>query len=167
MLVPTREAVEKLIAARFAADVMGVPPSMLARTDASRQPADQRYDANDKPFLTSRREGFYRVRTAWSKPSAIGVACRSGMIGWWCETGVPTSASPAEFTRACTPCPDSCCRTTARLQAGENLSDSQIAAFQEDLSALGYKYQFITLAGYHIQLVQPLQFAHACARGEA
>jgi isocitrate lyase len=118
VLVPTQEACEKLIAARFAADVMGVPTIVLARTDAeAANLITSDHDANDKPFLTGERtqEGFYRVKNGLEQAISRGVAYAPYADLVWCETGVPTSASPVNSPRLCTPpAPASCCRTTAR-----------------------------------------------------
>ena len=172
VLVPTQEAVEKLVAARFAADVMGVPTIILARTDAeAANLITSDHDANDKRFLTGERtvEGFYRVRNGLEQSISRGVAYAAHADLVWCETGVPDIGFAREFAQAihavhpgkllsynCSP----------SFNWKKNLNDSQIATFQEDLSALGYKYQFITLAGIHINWYNSFQFAHAYANGE-
>jgi len=141
VLVPTREAVEKLISARFAADVMGVPTLILARTDAeAANLITSDYDENDKPFLTGERtqEGFFRVKNGLEQSISRG-ACPGKLLSYNC--------SPS-------------------FNWKKNLNDSQIASFQEELSALGYKYQFITLAGIHVNWYNTFKFAHAYARGE-
>jgi isocitrate lyase len=87
----------------------------------------------------------------------------------WCgaRPACPTSASPASSPRPCTPAPASCCPTTARRPStGRRTSTTSIASFQEELSALGYKFQFITLAGIHSNWYNTFKFAHAYARGE-
>ena len=144
VLVPTHEACEKLISARFAADVMGVSTIVLARTDAeAANLITSDHDANDKPFLTGERtqEGFYRVKNGLEQAisRAVHAACPGKLLSYNC--------SPS-------------------FNWKKNLNDSQIASFQEDLSALGYKYQFITLAGIHINWYNTFQFAHAYANGE-
>ena len=172
VLVPTREAVSKLVAARLAADVMGTPTILLARTDA--EAADlvtTDVDDNDKPFFTGERtvEGFYRSRNGIEQAISRGLAYAEYADLIWCETGTPDLAFAKQFADAihakfpgkllaynCSP----------SFNWKKNLNDSQIAAFQEDLSALGYKYQFITLAGIHINWYNTFQFAHAYARGE-
>jgi isocitrate lyase len=172
VLVPTHEAVEKLVAARFAADVMGVHTIILARTDAeSANLITSDHDANDKRFLTGERtaEGFYRVRNGLEQSISRGIAYAAHADLVWCETGVPDIGFAREFAQAihavhpgkllsynCSP----------SFNWKKNLNDSQIATFQEDLSALGYKYQFITLAGIHINWYNSFQFAHAYANGE-
>ena len=163
VLVPTREAVEKLISARFAADVMGVPTLILARTDAeAANLITSDYDANDKPFLTGERtqEGFFASRTAWNSPSPA--ALLTPRTPTWCgaKPAYPTSASPVSSLKRCwRPARASCCRTTARRPStGRRTSTTRRSRrFQEELSALGYKYQFITPGRHPRQLVQHLQ----------
>ena len=172
VLVPTREAIEKLISARFAADVMGVPTLILARTDAeAANLITSDYDANDKPFLTGERtqEGFYRVKNGLEQSISRGVAYAPYADLVWCETGVPDIGFAREFAQAVqAACPGKLLsyNCSPSFNWKKNLSDSQIASFQDELSALGYKYQFITLAGIHINWYNTFQFAHAYARGE-
>jgi len=172
VLVPTAEAVQKLIAARFAADVMGVPTIVLARTDAeAANLLTSDVDENDKPFCTGERtaEGFYRVNNGLEQAISRGIAYAPYADLVWCETGKPDIGFAREFAQAvlaehpgqllsynCSP----------SFNWKANLSESQIASFQEDLSDLGYKYQFITLAGIHINWYNTFQFAHAYAGGE-
>jgi len=172
VLVPTQEACEKLIAARFAADVMGVPTIVLARTDAeAANLITSDHDANDKPFLTGERtqEGFYRVRNGLEQSISRGVAYAPYADLVWCETGVPDIGFAREFAQAVhAACPGKLLsyNCSPSFNWKKNLNDKQIASFQEDLSALGYKYQFITLAGIHINWYNTFKFAHAYARGE-
>ena len=172
VLVPTREAVEKLNAARLAADVMGTPTILVARTDA--EAADlltSDVDDNDKPFCTGERtvEGFYKTKPGIDQAISRGLAYAPYADLVWCETGKPDLAFAKKFAEAihakfpgkllsynCSP----------SFNWKKNLNDKQIASFQDDLSALGYKYQFITLAGIHINWFNTFQFAHAYARGE-
>ncbi|HCL87038.1 MAG TPA: isocitrate lyase, partial [Comamonadaceae bacterium] len=103
MLVPTQEACEKLIAARFAADVMGVPTLILARTDAeAANLITSDHDANDKPFLTGERtqEGFYRVKNGLEQAISRGVAYAPYADLVWCETGTPDLGFAREFAQA-------------------------------------------------------------------
>ena len=156
VLVPTQEAVEKLISARFAADVMGTSTIVLARTDAeAANLITSDHDANDKPFLTGERtqEGFYRVKNGLEQAISRGVAYAPYADLVWCETGVPDIGFAREFAQAVhAACPGKLLsyNCSPSFNWKKNLNDSQIASFQEDLSALGYKYQFITLAGIHI-----------------
>ena len=172
VLVPTREACEKLISARFAADVMGVSTIVLARTDAeAANLITSDHDANDKPFLTGERtpEGFYRVKNGLEQSISRGVAYAPYADLVWCETGVPDIGFAREFAQAVhAACPGKLLsyNCSPSFNWKKNLNDKQIASFQEDLSALGYKFQFITLAGIHINWFNTFQFAHAYAQGE-
>ncbi|SHH28926.1 isocitrate lyase [Hydrocarboniphaga daqingensis] len=172
VLVPTQEAIEKLVAARFASDVMGVPTIVLARTDAeAANLLTSDHDPNDKPFLTGERtpEGFYRVKNGLEQAISRGVAYAPYADLVWCETGVPDIGFAREFAQAVlkdNPGQLLSYNCSPSFNWKKNLNDSQIASFQEELSALGYKYQFITLAGIHINWFNTFQFAHAYARGE-
>ncbi len=172
VLVPTQEAIEKLIAARFAADVMGVPTIVLARTDAeAANLLTSDHHPNDKKFLTGERtsEGFYRVKNGLEQGISRGVAYAPYADLVWCETGVPDIGFAREFAQAvlkASPGKLLAYNCSPSFNWKKNLNDKQIASFQEDLSALGYKYQFITLAGIHINWFNTFQFAHAYARGE-
>lgn len=172
VLVPTQEAVQKLQAARLAADVLGVPTIVLARTDAeAANLLTSDFDANDQPFVTGQRtaEGFYRVKNGLEQAISRGIAYAPYADLVWCETGTPDIGFAREFAQAvhakhpgkllsynCSP----------SFNWKKNLDDAQIARFQDDLSALGYKFQFITLAGIHINWFNSFQFAHDYARGE-
>jgi len=172
VLVPTQEAVQKLQAARLAADVLGVSTIVLARTDAeAANLLTSDFDANDQPFVTGQRtaEGFYRVKNGLEQAISRGVAYAPYADLVWCETGTPDIGFAREFAQAvhakhpgkllsynCSP----------SFNWKKNLDDAQIARFQDDLSALGYKFQFITLAGIHINWFNSFQFAHDYARGE-
>jgi isocitrate lyase len=172
VLVPTQEAVEKLVSARFAADVMGVPTIVLARTDAeAANLITSDHDANDKAFLTGERtaEGFYRVKNGLEQAISRGIAYAPYADLVWCETGTPDLGFAREFAQAVQ------AKSPGKLLAyncspsfnwKKNLDDKTIASFQEELAAMGYKYQFITLAGIHINWFNTFQFAHAYARGE-
>ena len=172
VLVPTSEAVQKLIAARFAADVMGVPTIVLARTDAeAANLLTSDVDDNDRPFLTGERtaEGFYRVKNGLEQSISRGVAYAPYADLVWCETGKPDIGFAREFAQAVlaeNPGQLLSYNCSPSFNWKANLSESQIASFQDELSALGYKYQFITLAGIHVNWYNTFQFAHAYARGE-
>jgi isocitrate lyase len=172
VLVPTSEAVQKLIAARFAADVMGVPTIVLARTDAeAANLLTSDIDDNDRPFLTGERtaEGFYRVKNGLEQSISRGVAYAPYADLVWCETGKPDIGFAREFAQAVlaeNPGQLLSYNCSPSFNWKANLSESQIASFQDELSALGYKYQFITLAGIHLNWYNTFQFAHAYARGE-
>ncbi|HEY1059094.1 MAG TPA: isocitrate lyase [Limnobacter sp.] len=172
VLVPTAEAIQKLIAARLAADVMGVPSIVLARTDAeAANLLTSDFDENDKPFLTGERtaEGFYRVKNGLEQAISRGIAYAPYADLVWCETGTPDIGFAREFAQAVlakNPGKLLSYNCSPSFNWKKNLNDSQIASFQEELSALGYKYQFITLAGIHVNWYNTFQFAHAYARGE-
>jgi isocitrate lyase len=170
VLVPTRDAVSKLTAARLAADVMGVPTLVIARTDA--EAADlvtSDIDENDQPFLTGERtiEGFYRTRPGLDQAVARGLAYSEVADMVWCETGKPDLAYAKAFAEAihrkfpgkllaynCSP----------SFNWKKNLDDATIAKFQRELGAMGYKFQFITLAGFHSLNYSMFHLAHGYAK---
>ena len=170
VLVPTREAVEKLTAARLAADVMGVPTLIVARTDA--EAADlvtSDVDDNDKPFCTGERtvEGFYKTHKGLDQAISRGLAYAPYADLVWCETGKPDLEFARRFAEAihakfpgkllaynCSP----------SFNWKKNLDDATIAKFQKELGAMGYKFQFITLAGFHALNYGMFDLAHGYAR---
>ncbi len=172
VLVPTREAVAKLVAARLAADVMGTPTLVIARTDA--EAADlvtSDVDDNDKEFLTGERtvEGFYRTRAGLDQAISRGLAYSEYADMVWCETGKPDLAYAKAFADAihakfpgkllaynCSP----------SFNWKKNLDDATIAKFQKELGAMGYKFQFITLAGFHSLNYSMFHLAHGYARNQ-
>ncbi|MDR0701731.1 MAG: isocitrate lyase [Azoarcus sp.] len=172
VLVPTREAIDKLNAARLAADVMGVPTLILARTDAeAANLLTSDCDENDRPFISGERtpEGFYRVKNGLEQAISRGVAYAPYADLVWCETATPDLGFAREFAKAVQAvCPGRLLayNCSPSFNWKKNLDDRTIADFQEELSALGYKYQFITLAGIHINWYNTFRFAHAYARGE-
>lgn len=172
VLVPTQEAVQKLIAARLAADVMGVPTIVLARTDAeAANLLTSDVDPNDQPFCTGERsnEGFYRVRNGGDQAISRGVAYAPYADLVWCETAVPDIGFAREFAEAIrADHPDQLLayNCSPSFNWKKNLNDKQIASFQDDLSDLGYKYQFITLAGIHNLWYNMFDLAHEYAQGE-
>ena len=155
VLVPTQEAVQKLAAARLAADVSDVPTVLLARTDAeAANLITSDIDPRDKEFCTGERtaEGFYRVKNGIEQAISRGLAYAPYADLVWCETGVPDLAFAKQFAEAlkkehpeqllaynCSP----------SFNWKKKLDDSQIAKFQRELGSMGYKFQFITLAGFH------------------
>ena len=155
VLVPTQEAVQKLVSARLAADVMGVPTVILARTDA--EAADlltSDVDANDQPFVTGERtpEGFYKTRKGLEQAISRGLAYAPYADMVWCETGTPDlefARQFAEAVRAKYPGKLLAYNCSPSFNWKKNLDDATIAKFQRELGAMGYKYQFITLAGIH------------------
>jgi isocitrate lyase len=155
VLVPTTEAVQKLIAARMAADVYGVPTLVIARTDA--EAADlltSDYDANDKPFLTGERtaEGFYKTKKGLDQAISRAIAYADYADLVWCETGTPDLEFARKFAEAVHkvhPGKMLAYNCSPSFNWKKNLDDATIAKFQVELGAMGYKYQFITLAGIH------------------
>ncbi len=155
VLVPTAEAIQKLIAARLAADVMGVPTLVIARTDA--EAADlltSDVDANDLPFCTGERtaEGFYRTKKGLDQAISRAVAYAEYADLVWCETGTPDLEFARKFAEAVHkvhPGKMLAYNCSPSFNWKKNLDDATIAKFQRELGAMGYKYQFITLAGIH------------------
>ena len=170
VLVPTREAIEKLNAARLAADVCGVPTLVVARTDA--EAADlltSDVDPNDAPFTTGERtvEGFYKTRSGLDQAVSRGLAYAPYADLVWCETGKPDLGFARAFAAAihakypgkllaynCSP----------SFNWKKNLDDATIARFQQELATYGYKFQFITLAGFHALNYSMFNLAHGYAR---
>ncbi|MDD9806507.1 MAG: isocitrate lyase [Gammaproteobacteria bacterium] len=155
VLVPTREAVQKLIAARLAADVCGVPTLLLARTDA--HAADlltSDIDERDKPFITGERtdEGFYRTRAGFDQAIARGIAYAPYADLLWCETAVPDLGDARRFAEGVHkeyPGKMLAYNCSPSFNWKKKLDDATIGKFQRELGAMGYKFQFITLAGIH------------------
>jgi len=155
VLVPTTEAIQKLIAARMAADVYGVPTLVIARTDA--EAADlltSDYDENDKPFLTGERtaEGFYKTKKGLDQAISRAIAYADYADLVWCETGTPDLEFARKFAEAVHkvhPGKMLAYNCSPSFNWKKNLDDATIAKFQVELGAMGYKYQFITLAGIH------------------
>jgi isocitrate lyase len=170
VLVPTQEAVQKLIAARLAADVMGVPTVLLARTDA--EAADivtTDVDENDKPFLTGERtsEGFYRTRKGLDQALSRGLAYAEYADMVWCETGTPDLDFARRFAEGIQkkyPGKMLAYNCSPSFNWKRNLDDATIARFQRELGAMGYKFQFITLAGFHALNYSMFELAHGYAR---
>jgi isocitrate lyase len=170
VLVPTREAVQKLVAARLAADVAGVPTVLLARTDAEAASLlTSDVDENDRPFLTGERtaEGFYRVRNGLDQAIARGVAYAAYADLVWCETGRPDldfARKFAEAVRQAHPEKLLAYNCSPSFNWKRNLDDAAIARFQRELGAMGYKFQFITLAGFHSLNYAMFELAYGYAR---
>jgi isocitrate lyase len=170
VLVPTREAVEKLVAARLAADVAGVPTVLLARTDSeAANLVTSDIDENDKPFLTGERtaEGFFRVRNGLEQAISRGLAYAEYADMVWCETGTPDLAFARKFAeaiRAKHPDKMLAYNCSPSFNWKRNLDDSTIAKFQRELGAMGYKFQFITLAGFHALNYSMFELAYGYAR---
>jgi len=172
VLVPTREAVEKLTAARLASDVMGVPTLLLARTDAeAANLLTNDVDPNDQAFLTGERtpEGFYVVKNGLEQAISRGVAYAPYADLVWCETGTPDLGFAREFAQAvlgASPNKLLAYNCSPSFNWKKNLDDATIAKFQDELSDMGYKYQFITLAGIHNMWYNMFDLAYDYARGQ-
>lgn len=155
VLVPTTEAIQKLVAARLAADVLGVPTLIVARTDAQAGALlTSDIDPRDQEFCTGERtsEGYFKVRPGLPQAIARGIAYAPYADLVWCETSKPDLAEAKIFAEAihkvypgkllaynCSP----------SFNWKKHLDDAAIAHFQQSLGNLGYKFQFITLAGFH------------------
>ena len=170
VLVPTREAVAKLVSARLAADTMGTPTVLLARTDADAADlVTSDVDENDRPFITGERtvEGFFRTKAGIDQAISRGLAYAPYADLIWCETSTPNLEYARKFAEAihrqfpgkllaynCSP----------SFNWKKNLDDGTIAKFQRELGAMGYKFQFITLAGFHALNYGMFELAHGYAR---
>jgi len=157
VLVPTQTMIKNLKSARLAADIMEVPLIILARTDANAAKLiTNDVDKNDKPFLTGKRspEGFYYVKEGLNQAISRGLAYAPYSDLIWCETAKPNLEEAKNFAKAihakfpgkllaynCSP----------SFNWKKNLSDKDIEIFQIELGKMGYKFQFITLAGFHAQ----------------
>jgi isocitrate lyase len=157
VLVPTQEAVNKLVAARLAADVCNVPTVLIARTDAeSANLLTADVDERDRAFIDTSKgrtaEGFFQVKCGMDQAIARGLAYSPHADMIWCETGHPDLAEAKQFAEGihrqfpgkllaynCSP----------SFNWKRKLDDTTIARFQRELGAMGYKFQFITLAGFH------------------
>ena len=155
VLVPTHEAIAKLTAARLAADVCGVPTVLIARTDAdaaSLITSDS--DERDREFVTGERtpEGFFRTNAGLDQAIARGLAYAPYADLLWCETSKPDLAQArrfAEAIRAEFPNKLLAYNCSPSFNWKANLNDATMKTFREELNAMGYKFQFITLAGWH------------------
>jgi len=155
VLVPTSQFVRTLVAARLASDVMGVPTLLVARTDAdSAKLLTSDVDPRDRPFLTGQRtpEGFFQFKGGLDAAIARGLAYAPYADMIWCETSTPDLDDARRFAEGvhekypgkllaynCSP----------SFNWKKNLDDLTIAKFQRELGAMGYKFQFVTLAGFH------------------
>ena len=170
VLVPTQEAVQKLTAARLAADTMGVPTIVLARTDANAAALlTSDIDAYDKEFVTGERsaEGFYVTNAGIDQAISRGLAYAPYADLLWCETAVPDMDEARKFAEAIKKeYPDQLLsyNCSPSFNWKKNLNDADIAKFQKELGAMGYKYQFITLAGIHNMWYNMFELTHDYVR---
>ncbi|HET9697059.1 MAG TPA: isocitrate lyase [Terriglobales bacterium] len=168
VLVPTSENIQKLIAARLAADVMGVPTLLMARTDAnSAQLLTSDIDPRDREFIISGErtsEGFYRIKGGLDCAIARGLAYAPYADMIWCETSEPNIEEARRFADAihakfpgkllaynCSP----------SFNWRKKLDEATIAKFQRELGDMGYKFQFVTLAGFHALNLSMFELARA------
>jgi isocitrate lyase len=156
-LVPTQEAINKLVAARLAADVCDVPTVLVARTDAeSATLLTADVDERDRPFIDHSKgrtsEGFFHVRAGLGQAIARALAYAPYADLIWCETGTPDLHEAREFAAAVHakfPGKMLAYNCSPSFNWKKKLDDATIAKFQRELGAMGYKFQFITLAGFH------------------
>ncbi len=155
VLVPTPEAIQKLVAARLAADVMGVPTLIMARTDAdSANLLTSDIDERDRAFCTGERtpEGFFRIRGGIEAAIARGLAYAPYADLIWCETSHPDMAEAKQFAQAIrSQYPDKMLayNCSPSFNWRKNIDEATIARYQPELAKMGYKFQFVTLAGFH------------------
>src|ERR1700692_4630589 len=155
VLVPTSEAIQKLVAARLAADVMDVPTLVLARTDAnSAHLLTSDIDPRDRAFLTGERtsEGFYCIRGGLDSAIARAIAYAPYADLIWCETSEPNLEEARRFADAVHekyPGKMLAYNCSPSFNWKKKLDEATIARFQKELAGMGYKFQFITLAGFH------------------
>ncbi len=155
VLVPTQEAIQKLIAARLAADVCGTPTVLIARTDANAANLlTSDVDENDRPFTTGERtiEGFFTVKNGIEQAISRGLAYAPNADLIWCETSKPDLDEARQFAEAIHaqyPNKMLAYNCSPSFNWKKKLDDETIAKFQTELGAMGYKFQFITLAGFH------------------
>jgi isocitrate lyase len=167
VLLPTAHAIRHLVAARLAADVCGVPTVIVARTDALA--ADlllSDVDPADQEFVTGERteEGFYRTKPGLDQAIARGLAYAPYADLLWCETAEPDIDEARRFAEAIhaehpgKPLAYNC---SPSFNWAAKLSESEIASFQDELAKMGYKFQFVTLAGFHTVALSMFELARA------
>jgi isocitrate lyase len=168
--VPTREAIQKLIAARLAADVLDVPTILIARTDANAaQLITSDCDRRDAPFLMGERtiEGFFSFRGGIEAAIARGLAYAPYADMLWCETSEPSIEEARRFANeihAEFPGKLLAYNCSPSFHWKSKLNDWEIAQFQTELAEMGYCFQFVTLAGFHALNLSAFELAHAYVR---
>ena len=170
VLVPTQEAIQKLVAARLAADVLGVPTVLIARTDANAaQLITSDCDMRDASFLTGQRtsEGFFGFRGGLDAAIVRGLAYAPYADMLWCETSEPNLKEAKQFAAAIhSTYPGKLlaynCSPSFHWKA--KLNQHEISVFQRELAAMGYCFQFVTLAGFHALNLSAFELAHEYAR---
>jgi isocitrate lyase len=167
VLVPTQQAIQNLIAARLAADVMGVPTVLVARTDSlGARLLSTVVDDRDRRFTTGKRtsEGYYEVRSGLEQAIARGQAYAPYADVIWCETSHPDLEEAEEFAQGihemypgkllaynCSP----------SFNWRMHMDEARLRSFQRDLAVMGYRFQFVTLAGFHTNNLSMFELAHA------
>jgi isocitrate lyase len=170
VLVPTREAIHKLIAARLAADILDVPTVLIARTDANgAQLITNDCDPDDTPFLTGKRtiEGFFTMRGGIDAAIARGLAYAPYADMLWCETSEPNLAEARKFAwaiHAQYPGKLLAYNCSPSFHWRAKLNQWEISQFQDELATMGYRFQFVTLAGFHALNLSTFELAHEYAR---
>ena len=155
VLVPTSQFIRTLVAARLAADVMGVPTLLVARTDAdSAKLLTSDIDPRDRPFMNGKRttEGFFEIKAGVESAIARGLAYAPFADLVWCETSTPDLAQARQFAEgihAKFPGKLLAYNCSPSFNWKKHLDDATIARFQRELASMGYKFQFVTLAGFH------------------
>jgi isocitrate lyase len=155
VLVPTSQFIRTLVAARLAADVMGVPTLLVARTDAdSAKLLTSDIDPRDRPFMNGKRttEGFFEIKAGTESAIARAIAYAPFADLVWCETSTPDLAQARQFAEgvhAKFPGKLLAYNCSPSFNWKKHLDDATIAKFQRELGAMGYKFQFVTLAGFH------------------
>jgi isocitrate lyase len=155
VLIPTSQFVRTLTSARLAADIMGVDTVLVARTDANAaELLTSDIDEYDRPFMTGERtaEGFYRVRAGLDQAIARGLAYAPYADVVWCETSTPDMKEAKRFAEALHkhyPGKFLAYNCSPSFNWKKHLTPGEIATFQRELGAMGYKFQFVTLAGFH------------------
>ncbi|MFW6333865.1 MAG: isocitrate lyase [Desulfosalsimonas sp.] len=156
VLVPTREFITKLISARLSADICGVPSVLIARTDAdAAKLLTSDIDERDRPFIISSErsdEGYHWIRPGVDAAIARGLAYAPYADMIWCETSVPDLEQARQFAEGIhSQYPDKllCYNCSPSFNWQANLDDAALARFQRELGAMGYRFQFVTLAGFH------------------
>jgi len=155
VLIPTSQFIRTLVSARLAADVMGVPTVLVARTDAlSATLLTSDVDERDRKFLTGERtpEGFFRIEPGIEAPIARALAYAPYADLLWCETSTPDldeAAAFAEAVHAQYPGKLLAYNCSPSFNWKKHLDDKTIASFQQELAEMGYRFQFVTLAGFH------------------
>ncbi len=167
VLVPTQEAISKLVTARLAADVLDVPTVIIARTDAlAARLLTSDIDQRDHRFLTGERtpEGFFVVRPGLEQAIARGLAYAPYADLVWCETSTPDMEDARQFAEgihAYYPHKLLAYNCSPSFNWQRALNQDQIATFQRTLAGMGYKFQFVTLAGFHALNMSMFELAHA------